>query len=137
MYARVPPKKLMHCRESLLFLAINRKQLCQTLSSVENSVIVLLFSFLVLIGLTGKSTNYMRRLCGYVKMITPRATNRLLRKQGLVNIHIRNDVKLMIEIFKCLKGLSPHIMNEIFMLRNIPNTIRNSRDLDRQLPQLW
>ena len=36
----------------------------------------------------------------------------------------------MIEIFKCLKGISPPIMNEIFSLRNIPYTIRNQRDLN-------
>ena len=37
----------------------------------------------------------------------------------------------MIQIFKCLKD----IMNEIFMLRNIPYTIRNPRDLDSPLPK--
>ena len=41
----------------------------------------------------------------------------------------------MIEIFKCLTGLSPPIMNEIFMLGNIPYTIRNPRDLDSHLPK--
>ena len=40
----------------------------------------------------------------------------------------------MIEIFKCLKGISPSIMNEIFQLRNIPYTIKFPRDLDSQLP---
>ena len=35
----------------------------------------------------------------------------------------------MIEIFKCLKGISPPIMNEI------RNTIRNPRDLDSRLPK--
>ena len=39
----------------------------------------------------------------------------------------------MIEIFKCLKGISPSIMNEIFRLRNILYTIRNPRDLDSHL----
>ena len=58
----------------------------------------------------------------------------------------------MIEIFKCLKGISPTIMNEIFRLRNIPYIIRNPRNLDSRLaktvycsletiackgPQLW
>ena len=59
----------------------------------------------------------------------------LLSKLDLVNIHIRNIQQLMIEIFKCLKGISPPIMNEIFTLRNIPYTIRNPRDLGSQLPK--
>ena len=59
----------------------------------------------------------------------------LLSKQDIVNIHIINIQQLMIEIFKCLKGISPSIMNEIFRLRNIPYTIRNSRKLDSQLPK--
>ena len=46
--------------------------------------------------------------------------DKLLRKQGLVNIHIRKNQKLIIDIFKCLKSLFPAIMNEIFMLRNVP-----------------
>ena len=44
----------------------------------------------------------------------------LLSKQNLVNIHIRNNQKLMVEILKCLKGLSLPNMNWIFMLRNMP-----------------
>ena len=43
--------------------------------------------------------------------------------------------QLMIEIFKCLKGISPPIMNEIFRLRNIPYTERNPRNLDSRLPK--
>ena len=31
----------------------------------------------------------------------------LLSKQDLVNFHVRNIQQLMIEIFKCLKGISP------------------------------
>ena len=62
MYARVVAENLMHCREKILFFAINRKRLCQTLSSVDNSVIFLLFGCLILLGLTGKSRNYMRGL---------------------------------------------------------------------------
>ena len=42
----------------------------------------------------------------------------------------------MIKIFKCLQGISPPIMNEIFRLRNIPYTIRNPRDLDSRLPKI-
>ena len=37
-----------------------------------------------------------------------------LSKQDLVNIHVRNIEQLMIEIFKCLKGISPPIINDIF-----------------------
>ena len=50
-------ESFMHYRKCLLFLAINRKRLGQALSSVHNSVIVLLFECLVLLGLTEKSTN--------------------------------------------------------------------------------
>ena len=56
-------------------------------------------------------------------------------KQGLASTHIRNIRQLMIEIFKCLKGLPHPIANEIFMLRNIPYLIGNPRDLDSQLPR--
>ena len=56
--------------------------------------------------------------------------DQLLSKQDLVNIHVTNIQQLMIDIFKCLKGISPPIMNDIFRLRNIPCTIRNSRGLD-------
>ena len=52
-----------------------------------------------------------------------------------VDEEIRNIQQLMIEIFECLKGISPPIMNEIFRLRNIPYTIRNPRDLDSRLPK--
>ena len=41
----------------------------------------------------------------------------------------------MIEIFKCLKGISPPIMNDILRLRNISYTIRNPRDPDSWLPK--
>ena len=41
----------------------------------------------------------------------------------------------MIEIFKCLKGISPPIMNEIFRLKNMPYTIRNPKNLDSRLPK--
>ena len=40
----------------------------------------------------------------------------------------------MIEIFKCLKGISPTIMNDISRLTNTPYTIRNPRGLDSWLP---
>ena len=41
----------------------------------------------------------------------------------------------MIEIFKCLKSISPPIMNEIFGLKNMPYTIRNPKNLDSRLPK--
>ena len=47
--------------------------LCHTLLSVDNSVIVLLFGCLVLLGFTEKSTNSMRGLYVYVIVITPQA----------------------------------------------------------------
>ena len=59
----------------------------------------------------------------------------LLSKQDLVNIHVRNIQQLMIEIFKCLKGISSPSRNEIFRLGNTPYTIRDLRDLDSQLPK--
>ena len=71
MYAKVLAENLMHCQECLAILTSNRKILCQTLSSVDISLNVLLFGCLVLLGLTEKSTNYMRVIYGYVKMITP------------------------------------------------------------------
>ena len=67
--------------------------------------------------------------------MTNSSYDEFLSKQDLVNIHVRNIQQLMIEIFKCLKGLSPPIMNDIFRLRNIPYTIRNPRDLDSWLPK--
>ena len=77
MHARVLVEKLMHCRECLLFLAINKKRLYHTLSSVNNSIIVLLFGCSVLLGFTEKSTDYMRGLYNYVKMTTPGAMTNL------------------------------------------------------------
>ena len=41
----------------------------------------------------------------------------------------------MIEILKCLKGLFPPIRNGIFMLKNMPCALRNSKDLESQLPK--
>ena len=75
-----------------------------------------------------------------MKVMTNSSYDELLRKQDLVNIHVRNIQQLMIEIFKCLKGLPSPIMNDIFSLRNIPYTIRNPRDLDSRLHKdrvLW
>ena len=59
----------------------------------------------------------------------------MLTKQGLVNIRIKNSQQLMIEIFQFIKGLSPVIMNEMFMLRNIQYIISNATDLDNQFPK--
>ena len=73
MYARVLAESLMQYRECVLFLAINRKRLCQFFSSVNNSTIVLLFGCLVLLGLTEKSTSYMRGFYVSIIMITRRA----------------------------------------------------------------
>ena len=67
------------------------------------------------------------RLChnGYIL-----SYSELLTKQDFINIHIRNIQQLMLEIFKCLQVMSPPILNEIFRLRNISNTIKNPRDID-------
>ena len=54
-------------------------------------------------------------------------------KKTRLSIHIRNIQQLLIQICKCLKGLSLPIMSEILVLRNIPYPIRNLRNLDSQL----
>ena len=59
---------MSRCPEYLLCLAFNRKMLYQTLSSVDNSIIVLFYGYLVLSGLTAKSKNYMTGLNDYVTM---------------------------------------------------------------------
>lgn len=59
----------------------------------------------------------------------------MLAKRGLVNIRIKNSQQLMIKIFQFMKGLSPVIMNEIFMLGDIQYTISNPTDLDSQFPK--
>ena len=41
----------------------------------------------------------------------------------------------MIKIFHFMKGLSPVIMNEMFMLGDIQYTISNPTDLDSQFPK--
>ena len=61
----------MSCQECSLFIAINKKRSFQALSSVDNAIIVLLFGYLVALGLTKKSTIYMGVLYDYVKMIAP------------------------------------------------------------------
>ena len=58
----------------------------------------------------------------------------LLSKQGLVNNHTKNLKQLMTEFFKCFKGLFPPIMNELFISRSIPCSLRNGRELDIQWP---
>ena len=41
----------------------------------------------------------------------------LLKKNGSFSIYHRNIQSLAIEIFKCLDGLSPQIMNEVFQVK--------------------
>ena len=65
-------RKLNALLRVLLFLAINRKR-CQTLSSMDNSDIVLSFGYLVLLRFTEKSTNYTRGLYLFIIVSTPRA----------------------------------------------------------------
>ena len=45
-------KVMFTSKSNVFFIAINRKRLCQTLSSVDSSVIILIFGCLVLLGLT-------------------------------------------------------------------------------------
>ena len=120
MYARVLAANLIRCRVCLLFLAISRKRLCQIHSTVDNSIIVLIYGGLVLKDLTEKSTNFKRGYYDYVKMITP---------GGMTNFWANKAWQTFMSF------LSPPIMNEIFMLRNIPYTMRNPRDLGSQLPK--
>ena len=65
-------RKLNALLRVLLFLAINRKR-CQTLSSMDNSDIVLSFGYLVLLRFTEKSKNYTRGLYLFIIVSTPRA----------------------------------------------------------------
>ena len=54
----------------------------------------------------------------------------LLVETNSLKIHDRNIEKLMIEIYKCLNGLSPPIMNDFFTYRQNNYSIRNFRELD-------
>ena len=54
-------------------------------------------------------------------------------KKTRLSIQRRNIQQLLIQICKCLKGLSLPTMSEILVLRNIPYPLRNLRDLDSQL----
>ena len=119
MYARVQAESIVHYWKCLLFLAINRKRLCLTLSSVDNSITVLLFGCLVLLGFFRKTKKLHERSLYLCDNNYSSSYDELLSKQDLVNIHVRIIQQLMIEIFKCLKGISPPIMNEIFRLKNI------------------
>ena len=46
--------------------------------------------------------------------------NDLLRESNNVNIHTKNIHSLMLEIYKCMNGLSPPIMNDMFNIRENP-----------------
>ena len=135
MYARVLVENLMHCRQCLVFLAINRKRLCQNsfiCGQVNHCPLIWMFSS---IRSYRKINKLHERSLGFCQNDSTSSNDKLLGKQGLVHIHLRNIQQLMIEIFKSLKGLSPSNMNEILMLRNIPYTIRNPRNIDSQLPK--
>ena len=108
---------------------------------VSNSFISGQFNYYPLIWMFSSIRSYKQinkthgrslRLChnGYIL-----SYGELLTKQDLINIHIRNIQQLMIEIFKCLQVMSPPILNELFRLRNISNTIKNPRDNDSWLPK--
>ena len=55
--------------------------------------------------------------------------NGLLEINNEVNFHVKNNQKLMIEVHKCVNGLSNCITNEIFSKRNIEHNLRNYRKL--------
>ena len=67
-------------------------------------------------------------------MITPRPMTNFLANMAY-NIHIRKYSAVNDWDFQTYKRCISPIMNKIFMLRNIPYTIRNPRDLDIQLPK--
>lgn len=128
MYAKVLAENLMHCQERLAILTSNRKILCQTLSSVDISLNVLLFGCLLPLSLTEKPTKCMRDLYVYVIMITLR---------GITKFYANKIIQqLTIEIFRCPKVLFPPIMNKIFMLRNITFKINILRDINSRLPKI-
>ena len=118
-------KKILKCQECLLFLAINKKRSWQTLSSVDNSTISM-FSSIRSYRKINKLHERSLRLCHNIK---PRAMMNFWASKVKLNIQIRNIQQLMIGIFKCVKDLSPHIMNAIFILREIPYAIRNPRSI--------
>ena len=76
-----------------------RKRLCKTLSSADNSIIVLLFACLVLSVLTEKSTNYMRGLYDYA--ITPSRTFEQTRKYSAANDW---DFLMYVQLSSCVQG---------------------------------
>ena len=58
----------------------------------------------------------------------------LLEQSKSVPIHVRNLRLLMTEIYKTKCGLNPPFMKEIFMQRNIGNSLRHGDDA--QLPKV-
>lgn len=70
IYVRGLVQNLVRCRECLLFLTTNRKRFCQTLSSVDNSINILLFESSI--GSYGKLKN-MRGFYDCFKIITIQA----------------------------------------------------------------
>ena len=106
---------------------------------VSNSFISWLFNYYPLIWISSSIRSYRKIIKLYARSLRLchndyiSSYGKLLSKQCSVNIHIRNIQHLMLVIFQCLKGISPHIINEVFMLWNIPYTMRILRDLDSQL----
>ena len=56
----------------------------------------------------------------------------LLDNDNSVTIHHRNIRILVIEIFKVLQGLSPPLLNEVFVERNCNYTLRGNNFLNRR-----
>lgn len=97
---------------------------------MDNSNIVFFFGCLFLLGLTEKSANYIT-LCHNDYTST---YDELFSKHGLQYSHKKYSAVNDWDFQTYKRCISP-IMNKIFMLRNIPYTIRNPRDLDIQLPK--
>ena len=106
---------------------------------VSNSFISWLFNYYPLIWIFSSIRSYRKIIKLYARSLRLchndyiSSYGKLLSKQSSVNIHIRNIQHLMLVIFQCLKGISPHIINEVFTLSNIPYTMRILRDLESQL----
>ena len=67
IYVRGLVQNLVRCRECLLFLTTNRKRFYQTLSSVDNSINILLFESSI--GSYGKLLLFLRKNYSYGKII--------------------------------------------------------------------
>ena len=58
----------------------------------------------------------------------------LLTKANSVTIHYKNVKLLSIEIFKTQRNLNPSFMNQIFVEKDTPNTLRSRRNISPPQP---